>query len=537
MKAPTLGYNKTQSFIDFYTTVGKLRFGIEGLAMFTELAETKYYITNTAGALVTDIIAERTSDTGVTIDGVKLKDKMITIDNSLGTATMKIHAHSLGVTQEYANEFKGEFLSTGGVGEAQTCDGGAFHYHMAASGSAIMRAIIGVAYLDSGKTFSGNDYTTKGWLVGGLFSANIAGILNGSGVVVAGLYGGIASCVGGTLTTAKYITSIWADSSRLVSLSSGQSSLFLATNQTGAQNIDYGLRVESANLITTGISLSGGYVTGLSITGTTSTTAIDILACGGRAIRIGTKGTSYENSTALLITSLGGVLDTDPAKNYMVGVFTKVSGNESTGATDDLGSAWFRTRTDTGVTTPAGYSLYGIKSQLRIYSSASAGATSISNWAATGLLGVLEVSGASTTFASGCIASAIYANVALGTGSVIASGAIVAALVAISASSVISTNTDASYYGLYVGKSGAVAFDAGIKIATASCTSGINFGTPTSEVFLCTDDGTICHDTDTHASGKCDIADFVGFIKVKVGSAVRYLWLSDTIPSNGDVVV
>lgn len=58
----------------------------------------------------------------------------------------------------------------------------------------------------------------------------------------------------------------------------------------------------------------------------------------------------------------------------------------------------------------------------------------------------------------------------------------------------------------------------------------------TTEILKVADDGTVCHDTDAHAIGKCDISDFVGFIKVKVGTAVRYIWLSDTIPSAGDVV-
>jgi hypothetical protein len=236
----------------------------------------------------------------------------------------------------------------------------------------------------------------------------------------------------------------------------------------------------TAGTLTTGISLTGTMATGISI-GSTTTTAIDITAAAGRAIRVGTKGTTYANSTALAISSLGGTLDTDPAKNYMVGVFTKVQGNESTSATDDLGSAWFRTRTDIGVTTPGGYSLYGIKSQLRIYSAASADATTINNWAATGMLGVLEVSGASTTFASGCIASAVYANVALGTGSTIASGAVVAGIASISASSAMTNSTNA-YYGLYIGKSGVVSFDAGVKIVSSTCTTGVDIGTCTTAI-------------------------------------------------------
>jgi hypothetical protein len=199
-----------------------------------------------------------------------------------------------------------------------------------------------------------------------------------------------------------------------------------------------------------------------------------------RAISIGTKGTTYANSTALAITSIGGTLDTDPGSNYKVGVFTKVLGNESVGATDDLGSAWFRTRVNTGATTPAGYSLYGVKSQLRIYAT-SGSATSISNWAAAGILGVLEVSGATTTFASGCVAAAGYFNVSLTTTSVIASGAVVAGVAITSASAAI-TDTGSAYFGTYISKSGAVAFDSGIYIANSSCTTGITIGTCTTAI-------------------------------------------------------
>jgi hypothetical protein len=230
---------------------------------------------------------------------------------------------------------------------------------------------------------------------------------------------------------------------------------------------------------------------------TATPTVIDIPATTTRAIRIGTKGVGYSGGTTgnIAITSLGGTLDAEPANNYLLGVFTKVAGNESTSATDDLGSAWFRTRTNTGTTTPAGYSLYGAKSQLRIYSDSGL-ATSISNWAAAGLLGVLEVSGATTTFQSGCIAAAVYANVSLTTTTVIASGAVVAGVAAISASAAI-TDTGSAYYGVYVGKSGAVAFDVGLKITTSSCTTGIAIGTCTTGISL---GGTITNAIDVTAA-------------------------------------
>jgi hypothetical protein len=190
-----------------------------------------------------------------------------------------------------------------------------------------------------------------------------------------------------------------------------------------------------------------------------------------RAISVGTKGTTYANSTSLPITSIGGTLDTEPANNYLVGVFSKVSTSETTTSTDDLGSAWFRTRVDKDVHIGAGYSLWGTRSQLRIYGDS--GGTNIANWAAAGILGVLEVSGATTTFASGAVAAAGYFNVALTTTSVIASGAVVAAVVANSGSAAI-TDTGVAYYGYYVGMTGAVAFDAGLKIASGTCKTGVD---------------------------------------------------------------
>jgi len=44
------------------------------------------------------------------------------------------------------------------------------------------------------------------------------------------------------------------------------------------------------------------------------------------------------------------------------------------------------------------------------------------------------------------------------------------------------TNSTGAYYGLYVGLSSAVAFDAGVKISNSSCTTGIDIGTCTTAV-------------------------------------------------------
>lgn len=227
--------------------------------------------------------------TGVTGTGIY-------INKTANTAgTMKIHCHQMAATtddspNQYANEFKGEFLATSG-----TCDGIAAHYHMSASGTAVLRSIIGVAYLDSGITLSGT-LGTGSWLTGGLFSASVSGIVNGIAACVVGLYGGMELCTGATLTAAQYLTSIWADSKRTVALSSGISSLILATNEVGAAALSFGMYLlnSSANAVTSAIGMSGNITNAFDFTGctavvdnktaTTAAGSIKILGQGGSAM-------------------------------------------------------------------------------------------------------------------------------------------------------------------------------------------------------------------------------------------------------------
>jgi hypothetical protein len=51
MKNPKFGHTRTQSFIDFFTTFGKVRFGIEDLKLFVEIAEGKIFEMSSAGKL------------------------------------------------------------------------------------------------------------------------------------------------------------------------------------------------------------------------------------------------------------------------------------------------------------------------------------------------------------------------------------------------------------------------------------------------------------------------------------------------------
>ena len=226
------------------------------------------------------------------------------------------------------------------------------------------------------------------------------------------------------------------------------------------------------------VHLSGNSAVGTLYGGAFTQAAIYISSTASRGLSIGVKGKSSDGSLPITATL---PFDTEPANNYLLGVFSKVA-TTAAAATDDLGSAWFRTRVDVGMGTNASYSLYGAKSQLRIYAVAGS-ATTINNWAAAGMMGVLEVSGATTTFSSGAVAAAGYFNVALTTTSVIASGAVVAGVVINTGSAAI-TNTGSAYFGLYIQDyvGGKVDFDAGVKIADSCCTVGIDIGVCTTAI-------------------------------------------------------
>ncbi len=305
-------------------------------------AKTLYIDANSYKSLV----AQTETLTGMTIsplDGilptatnVNITNLLLQVHSDSGRSTTKIHAHLMPVTTEYANEFKGEFLSTGAVGQAQTMDGIAAHYHMAASGSGIMRSILGVAYLDSGVTLTGTDYTLNGWLAGGVFVADVAGTIVGNQNVIAGLYAGIGSCQGGTLTACKYMTAIWATSNRLTTLSAGQSSLIFADNPAGTDKkaVDYGLRIEGGSgMMTTGISIAAP-----------TTTAIDITGACTRGIRLGTHDWGVGLTGLILSTTdpLFQVAGRIAASNSTAGVYScSYKQLALTSATQNTDTSWF----------------------------------------------------------------------------------------------------------------------------------------------------------------------------------------------------
>lgn len=161
---------------------------------------------------------------------------------------LKIHTHSNST--EWANEFKGEFVSTSG-----TMDGISAHYHMAATGTGVMRSIIGVAYLDATYTLSGTSAAAS-WISGVLGQATVEGVINGTAVTVTGTYGGLGAC-GGTLTACKYMSGVWADVSQLTKVpSAGNSQALLITGPVAAVTVNAAIYVDGPTHITNFLQVS-----------------------------------------------------------------------------------------------------------------------------------------------------------------------------------------------------------------------------------------------------------------------------------------
>jgi len=220
---------------------------------------------------------------------------------------------------------------------------------------------------------------------------------------------------------------------------------------------------------------------GIDLGGTYSTSAINIDGTGidARALMIGTKDTGLQIST-------GAGLDAEPANNYLFGLFSKVSEDEST-SDDELRSCWIRTRIDDDITigtaTGWGFGVCGAEIQLKSY-----GAT-INSWQASALWAQLESQGTTTTFASGCYGSCVLANVGLTATTVIASGAVVAGVIINSNTAASGVTATGGFYGLYITQktAGLLDFTSGIYIAADSCTVGIDVNATTGiDIGTCT---------------------------------------------------
>jgi hypothetical protein len=217
----------------------------------------------TTGKLVFD--TSPTFTTGLNVTGTT--GVGMYINKTANTAgTLKIHCHQMAAStddspNQYANEFKGEFLATSG-----TMDGIASHYHMSASGTGVLRSVIGVAYLDAGMTLSGTS-ATGSWISGGLFSTSLAStsILNGTAVVAYGSYSEVTSAIDTTMTTVAHTAALCGYSKLLTKPTTGECSILHLAQAAGSTTVNQAI-----------------YLTG---TATTNTLITFDAAASGKAIQ------------------------------------------------------------------------------------------------------------------------------------------------------------------------------------------------------------------------------------------------------------
>lgn len=204
---------------------------------------------STNGILITGAMTKAISITGVAATGIYQSGTSgvgIYINKTANTAgTLKIHCHQMAASTDdsptqYANEFKGEFLATSG-----TMDGIASHFNMDASGTGVLRSVIGVAYLNAGKTLSGTA-ATGSWISGGLFACSLAAtsVLNGTAVRVTGLYGEISNASNTTMTACNHASALSGASKLLVKPVSGECSLLHLMQYAGATTVNQAIYIE-----------------------------------------------------------------------------------------------------------------------------------------------------------------------------------------------------------------------------------------------------------------------------------------------------
>jgi len=247
-----------------------------------------------------------------------------------------------------------------------------------------------------------------------------------------------------------------------------------------------------------GINIAAGCDTALSIGGACATAGIGIsgtFASGG-ALNVGTYSspiTMYNTSDKPTVMISGDVL-ADQASGVVKGLWVRSKISKEQGAV----------------------SVVGVEAQCRVNGAASAAAT-LGAGQFTGLWAYWEQSG-TTALNTGALASGASCTVESAATLTIDGGAILAGLVvdsSINDSAIINGTFD----GIYIKKaSGAKDFVSGIEMT--DCVSD--------EVFKFADDGTVCDDTKNQAISNLTTA---GYLKVKVGSAVRYIWLASNAPA------
>jgi len=318
----------------------------------------------------------------------------VSINNTASTAgALKIHSHQMAATtddstNQYANEFKGEFLATSG-----TMDGIAAHYKMEGTGTGVMRSILGVAYLGNGTdavTLSGDDGNFS-WISGILGSATVANsaIVNGTAVTVTGVFGGLGTMAGATLTEGKYMSAVWADSQATQVLTTGSNQLVLVTN-SGAATMDSGIKIAnlSSGAITADITLQNGATIDnatdkvIALGGLTANTAARVLITGQRTDNGDDAIADHDEPENFLevqgyFTGIGSADASANTRGIVISISRPASSSYDTvrGDTQDNGLKIGVTNNATGNT--AGYTLRGIDAETKNNAAGSSGVTNL----------------------------------------------------------------------------------------------------------------------------------------------------------------
>ncbi len=227
--------------------------------------------------------AVTTIGTNITTEGTLSGLTKITIGNNPSSdMALKIHNHAMAADLDTANEFKSNSLATG-VGSGMV---GLYSEAVRdVSGAASMTGIMGIGYGGPLGVVS-----TAGNVIGVSGGADISGTVNGAGITIAGVVGGIMP-MSGTLTLVKDMTALWGSSNATKVPITGDSELLLLSTGTGP-TLGQAIKIDGyAGLITNFVKFDN-------VAGMVSTTdslddsaTIDILCDGYITIDIG--GTPY----------------------------------------------------------------------------------------------------------------------------------------------------------------------------------------------------------------------------------------------------
>lgn len=142
-----------------------------------------------------------------------------------------------------------------------------------------LRGVEGVAHVNSSYTLTGNAS-----MIGTYGQVRVDGTVNGSGIMLAGLYGLIED--GGTYTSVSHVCSLWVDSHLAQTVSSGNKELIYATNN-GATTLDSVMYVYGGNKITNLMTIS----TASGMVGANN--AGDATFANWKAIKVNLDGTTH----------------------------------------------------------------------------------------------------------------------------------------------------------------------------------------------------------------------------------------------------